>query len=188
MHAQQIVIYRCTDASGQVTLQNDAACPAGSREEKQAVEAPAVVPAFVPPSLPALYSPPVATHGMPESPPKPGPASAAMPAVERVPPTGLFQCRTWDQSTYFTEEATPQQHCAPLQVVGIDGVSRPQASACEMVADQCEAVPAEALCAAWKHRIDEAEFHWRFAGPNDRERKREYDALAEAYASSSCVP
>ena len=36
-----LVIYRCTDASGAVTVQNDQRCPAGSREERpMATDAP----------------------------------------------------------------------------------------------------------------------------------------------------
>lgn len=181
--AQQVVIYRCTDATGHVTLQNDKNCPAGSKEQKQVIDTPAAVPAFVPPELPELYSPPAAA--------KPGKATttaaASPPTAERTPPPALFLCHGWDQVAYYTVATTPKEQCAPLQVVGIDGVSRPQASACEMVADQCAAIPAEELCAAWQRRIDEAEFRWRFAGAHDDdERKREYDALLATYAGSDC--
>ncbi|MEO5565840.1 MAG: DUF4124 domain-containing protein [Luteimonas sp.] len=181
--AQQVVIYRCTDATGHVTLQNDDACPAGTKEQKQVIDTPAAVPAFVPPELPELYSPPVAAK-----PAKPATTSAtAVPIVIRSPPPALFQCRGWDQVAYYTEATTPKQQCAPLQVVGIDGVSPPQASACEMVADQCTAITAEDLCPAWRRRVDEAEFRWRFAGAHDDdERKHEYEALLAAYAGSDC--
>ena len=33
-----LVIYRCTDASGAVTVQNDQRCPAGSREERRVID------------------------------------------------------------------------------------------------------------------------------------------------------
>ena len=182
VHAQQVVIYRCTDASDHVTLQNDKGCPAGTKEQKQVIDTPPAVPAFVPPELPELYSPPAVAK-----PAETAAATAAAPPAVRTPPPALFQCRGWDQVAYYTESATPREQCAPLQVVGIGGVSRPQASACEMVADQCTAIPVEDLCAAWKRRIDEAEFRWRFAGArNDDERKREFDALLATYTGSDC--
>lgn len=180
--AQQVVIYRCTDAAGHVTLQNDEACPAGTRERRQVVDAPTSVPAFVAPAQPELYTPAAAKEPT---------ATATAPGaavVARAAPPALFQCRTWDQASYFSTEAKPREHCAPLQVVGLDGVSRPQASACEKVADQCEAVPPERLCEAWKHRVDEAEFRWRFAGPDgDANRRTEFEALAAEYANSNCA-
>lgn len=45
--AQETVIYRCTDAKGAVTLQNDRPCPAGSRQEKRVMPAPASAPSPV---------------------------------------------------------------------------------------------------------------------------------------------
>lgn len=178
-HAQQVVIYRCTDASGHVTLQNDQACPSGTREQKQVVDAPPTLPAYVPP---ATYTPAIVAKDPPTQ-------AASSPLAAREPPPALFQCRSWDQTSYYTDASTPREHCAPLRVVGIDGVSRPQASACETVADQCEAVPAETLCHAWKQQVDEAEFRWRFAGAkDDDDRRREYEKLATILANSDCNP
>ena len=174
---QQILIYRCTDAAGKVTVQNDKACPKGSREQREVIETPPPLPAFQPPETPDLYIPPVKIVQ------RPGQATP-----EPQPPPGLYQCTTWDQLHYFTEVAEPQRHCAPLQVIGIDGVSRPQASACEMVKDQCTQVSAESLCQAWKRRIDEAEFRWRFPGTDaDGSRRVEYERLKAIHAASSCA-
>ena len=179
--AQQVVVYRCTDAAGNITVQNDTPCPKGASEQRKVIETPPPLPVFEPPrtpDTPSLYVPPVRVVQRP---------GAATPELQ--PPPALFQCSTWDQLHYFTEEAKPQQHCAPLQVVGIDGVSRPQASACEMVDDQCTAVPAESLCRAWKRRIDEAEFRWRFPGADaDGSRRVEYERLKAVHAASSCAP
>ena len=33
--SRQVVIYRCTDAAGHVTIQNDLACPKGTRQQRQ---------------------------------------------------------------------------------------------------------------------------------------------------------
>ena len=43
-----LAIYRCTDAAGHVTLQNDVPCPRGSRQERQVVDVPPPLPAYVP--------------------------------------------------------------------------------------------------------------------------------------------
>src|SRR3546814_7171431 len=45
---RQVVIYRCTDAGGHVTLQNDVACPKGTQERKQVVDVPPPMPTYQP--------------------------------------------------------------------------------------------------------------------------------------------
>jgi hypothetical protein len=71
-------------------------------------------------------------------------------------------------------------------VVGIAGRS-PAASACEQVADQCRAVPEEALCRSWRRRVDEAEFRWKFAGATGGDARRlEYEQLRATYENSTC--
>jgi hypothetical protein len=182
---RQVVIYRCTDAAGNVALQNDVACPAGTHQQKQVIDAPPPLPAYVPREerMPAVVAKEEARTDAAIEQVLPPP----VPAAERVPPPALFQCSTWDQVVYLTEEATPRESCAPLQVVGIDGTSRPGASACEKVVDQCTAVPAEDLCQAWKRRVDESEFRWKFAGAKaDDARRLEYEKLETAYANSTC--
>lgn len=183
--ARHVVIYRCTDAAGNLTIQNDVACPAGTRQQKQTVDVPPSLPAYVPREerMPAVVEKEEAraTAALEQVLPAP------VPEAERVPPPTLFQCTAWDHASYLTEDATPRESCAPLQVVGLDGNARPGASACEKIADQCTAVPAEGLCHAWKQRVDEAEFRWRFAGAKeDDERKLAYEKLAATYANSTC--
>jgi hypothetical protein len=185
--SRQVVIYRCTDAAGHVTLQNDVACPAGTHQQKQAMDAPTLTPAYVPRAerMPAIVAQEQAQADADIAQALPPP----VPAAERVAPPALFECSTWDQLSYLTEEATPRESCRPLQVVGIDGVSRPGASACEQVVDQCTAVPDDSLCDGWKRRVDEAEFRWKFAGAkDDGSRRLEYEKLAATYANSTCVP
>lgn len=183
--SKQVVIYRCTDAVGNVTLQNDVACPAGTRQQKQVIDPPPPLPAYVSREerMPAVVAKEEARTDAAIEQILPSP----VPVAERVPPPALFQCSTWDQAVYLTEEATPRESCAPLQVVGIDGSSRPGASACEKVVDQCAAVPAEDLCRAWKRRVDESEFRWKFAGAKaDDARRLEYEKLEAVYANSTC--
>lgn len=176
-------IYRCTDAAGHVTLQNDKPCPKGAREERQVVDVPAPMPAYVPREerMPEI----VAAERADET--------AAIAAAARAstaapgPPPALYACRTWDDVAFLTEDAKPAERCAPLQVVGVDGSIRADASACEKVVDQCDAVPAEALCLSWRRRVDEAEFRWKFAGAKqDDARRREYERLKATLAASDC--
>lgn len=194
--ARTIQIYRCTDAAGHVTLQNDVPCPKDARQERQAVDVPPPLPAYVPrvermpdvvaaeradetAGIAAAVKPlaVVGKEGATAAPAKPG------------PPPALYACRTWDAVEFLTEDATPAERCAPLQVVGADGGVRTDAAACEKVVDQCAAVPAESLCRSWRRRVDEAEFRWKFAGAKqDDARRREYRLLAATLAASSCPP
>lgn len=196
--ARTIHIYRCTDAVGRVTLQNDRPCPKGTRQQQQVVEAPPVQ-AYVPREEPmsATVAPgrteaadttagttASTAAGKPAARPKEAGSAPLVPA----PPPQLYACRTWDERDLLTEDATPAERCAPLQVIAADGSMRSDASACEKVTDQCQIVPAEALCTAWQRRVDEAEFRWRFAGAKqDDDRRREYELLKATLAQSDCA-
>ena len=187
---QQVVIYRCTDAAGNVTLQNETACPAGTREQRQVIDAPPALPAYVSRAerMPEVVA--VETErdqrALERALPPP------VPAEERKPPPPLYQCRTWDGMDYLTEATEPQRRCAPLQVVGIGAAPLPgAASACEQVTDTCEAVPEDGLCRGWKRRVEEAEFRWKFAGADagpDDGRRLAYETLRATYANSTCAP
>lgn len=185
---RQVVIYRCTDAVGRVTIQNDVACPKGTQQQRQAIDVPPPVPAYVPREerMPAVVAAEHADEAAAEAPAPPTQDAGAAPGIPGPPPA-LYACRTWDERDILTEEATPTERCAPLQVVASDGSTRSDAAACEKVKDQCEAVPAESLCAAWRRRVDEAEFRWKFAGAKqDDERRREYALLEAKLAQSDC--
>lgn len=184
MAQDAVVIYRCTDASGQVTLQNDVACPAGTREERRSVDVPPPLPAYVPREtrMPEVVAAEQARADARVEHATPDP----VPAGSRQSPPPLYQCSTWDGTRYFTEDATPRTHCAPLRVVGIAGAT-PAADACEEVADTCSAVAADALCRSWKQRVDEAEFRWKFAAATAGEDMRlEHARLRATYANSTC--
>ena len=179
----QVVIYRCTDAAGQVTLQNDVACPPGVREQQQVIDVPPTLPAYVPREarMPAVVAAEQASldERIDRA------VAAPVPPGERKPPPPLYQCTTWDKVHYLTEEAKPQTRCRPLQVVAIAG-RQPAASACEQVADTCSAVPDAALCESWKRRVDEAEFRWKFAGADDGDARIAYETLRATWANSTC--
>jgi hypothetical protein len=108
--------------------------------------------------------------------------------AERTPPPPLFQCRAWNNETYLTDSETPAERCAPLQIVGLSGrpLGAGSAGACEKRVDTCAAIPEDQLCRAWRQRVDEAEFRWKFAGARDDDRRVEYEKWAAILANSTC--
>ncbi|WP_454832483.1 DUF4124 domain-containing protein [Pseudoxanthomonas wuyuanensis] len=180
------VIYRCTDATGAVTLQN-APCPKGMTEEKKVMQELNTVPMAAAPATPAparVSAPEPAAQTAPAKPSLQDP----QPGAKQLPPPDLFQCTTHDQGKYFTEDSEPAARCAPLRTVGLDG--NPQAGAgqaCEVRYDQCARVPDEGLCAAWKQRRDAAEVAWRFTRPETADRnKADFERVQRIVSESGC--
>ena len=174
-----ITIYRCVDAIGAITLQNDVPCPKGSQQTQRKVGVLPTLP--VPPAT--VIKPQAAASAPPPVPAVPVPEAAA-----RTTPPALFQCRTWDERDYLGDSAEPPATCAPVQSVGIDGSSELAAgTTCEMRQDTCVAVPAEQLCVSWKKRVDEAEFRWKIGGGRNDDRKVEFDRLSKVYRDSTCL-
>lgn len=176
-----ITIYRCVDpVTGAVALQNDTPCPKGQQQTVRKLDPP---PAYrAPPAPPPAAVPAHAPRAVADkAPPPPSPPSV------RLPPPPLFQCRTPDDRDYLGDRGDPPASCVPMATVGIDGTSTLGAGqACEMQRDECTEVPAEQLCVAWKKRVDEAEFRWKFAGGRDDDRKAEYERLGRIYRDSTC--
>lgn len=184
---QQVRIYRCTDASGALLIQNDQPCPAGHQQEVQVIDVPPPLPAYVSreermPQVVAAEQAAVKA-AIVEALPEPAPVG------ERTAPSALFQCTTWNNTAYLTDDETPAERCAPMRVVGLDGRPQPRlGSACQTTRDQCEAVPEEGLCDAWQRRVDEAEFRWKFArAPAGSPKHIEYEQLAATLANSTCA-
>lgn len=200
----QVTIYRCTDASGALTVQNDMPCPKGSKQEKRVIHpAPSVStpPAFVTPSAapgapappPAQVPPAQAPAVPPVQPPSPPTPPAAPPAAptadsDRLPPPVLYECRTFDNDRYLSENGSPPERCAPLQTVGINGGASAGA-ACQMVTDQCQRIAEGGLCAGWKQRQREAESQLRF-GPADQRgnAQAEVERVGRIVRESTCGP
>mgnify|MGYP000915411276 CR=1 FL=1 len=190
--AGDVVIYRCTDAAGALTLQN-APCPKGSRQEKRVMPGVNTVPMV--PGATASPTAPAASTAAPSPAPSAAEPDAHTPAAsapateaQRLPPPVLFQCTTYDKDSYVTEDDEPASRCVAMRTVGLDG--NPQAGAgqaCEVVRDTCARVPDGALCDAWKKRLGETEVAWRFARPENAEKNRgEYERVARIVAESSC--
>lgn len=204
----KVVIYRCTDAIGQLTVQNNTPCPKGSTQEKRIIEDAPVSSA--PPTVitgPGQYSnpgppappmhPPVSSQ-LPQvaRPPQALPPAATAPSplpkatiadADRLPPPALFECRTYDNGRYLSDDGKPPQRCAPLQTTGLGNVGTGVGVACQMVDDQCQRIADERLCENWKQRLREAESALRFGRADNRDASAaEFARIQRIVVESTC--
>jgi len=187
---QSTVFYKCTNAKGEVSMQNGTPCAPGMKQEIRRIGSVRTVP--VPEKKPVVekraekpvYGDFVLVSG-PNMKRRPAPEASALP-----PPPALYQCATWEGDTYFGETDAPEPRCAPLQVTGIDGSANLGAgTACEMKQDKCDAIPADGLCDAWLRRLDDADFKLKYAGrDNEAARKAAFDAIDAKVKASRCSP
>jgi len=190
-HAQDTrtdTIYRCTDARGALTIQNGTPCPKGSKQQVQTIEAPMVIPRY--------EAPPAIVTRVPEPPPEPAPAEPERPQAppparlddaQRLPPP-LYQCNTWDNDRYLSEDPEPKPRCVALQTTGLAGdPNRAGGQACEMKYDLCARVPDGAACEGWKQRQREIESTWRYAPGNDKPRLQdEFARVTKILNDTTC--
>lgn len=186
--AQKVVIYRCTDAGGALTVQNDVPCPKGSKQDRRVIES---VPSVATPRAPVarLASPASAMTAAPASTLSSVAAAATTIAdADRLPPPALFECRTYDNDRYLSDDGLPPQRCAPLTTTGIGGGSGPGAGeSCQMVSDQCQRIADGALCENWKTRLLEAQSVLRFGRRDNRDTAQaEVDRVARVVRESTC--
>lgn len=178
----KVVIYRCTDPSGAVTLQNDKPCPKGSQQVRRVMDAaPASVAA---PRRPSATAEPTTSGSAPEDaapPPAAAPPVAVpvpvptpvvlpepIPAGERQPPPVLWECRTFADQSYLSESREPQQRCVTTSSTGGLVEAQP-GQACEMRTDECVRIPDQGLCDAWRRRLQEAESSVRYGTAANRQ-------------------
>jgi hypothetical protein len=192
-----VVIYRCTDAKGALTIQNGTPCPKGDKQERRVMEAaPASsTPAFVPPPpvpapppvqpAPARASPPAAVPPPPPIAPEP---ETTIADSDRLPPPWLYECRTYNDDTYFSEVGAPAPRCVTLNPTGLSGViESTNVSACEMKTDQCQRVPDGALCDGWRRRLREVQSALQFgASENRAEAEAEVQRVMRVVRDSTC--
>lgn len=193
--AQGVVIYRCTDASGALTIQNGTPCPKGNKQERRVMEtaSSSPAPAFVAP-MPAPK--PVAIAPVPAplpervAPPPPAPVEPERIVADsdRLPPPWLYECRTFNDDSYLSENGSPAPRCVTLTTTGLSGlIESTNTSACEMKTDQCQRVPDGALCEAWRKRLREAESALRYGVTENRERdEAEVQRLTRITRESTC--
>ena len=197
----KVTIYRCTDALGQLTVQNDTPCPKGSQQEKRVIEGapsssapPTFITAPVAPIPQANPSPhPPVSSQLPSvtkpatRPAAPKPAPPPIADADRLPPPALFECRTYDNGRYLSDDGNPPQRCAPLQTTGLGTTASGAGVACQMVTDQCQRIPDQSLCENWKQRLREAESALRFGRSETRAfAQAEVERIQRIVVESTC--
>lgn len=189
-----VVIYRCTDAKGALTIQNGTPCPKGHKQERRVMEAaPASSTPFVPPPPAPAPAPPAPRRASPPAaiPPPPPTEPEAEPTIadsDRLPPPWLYECRTYNDDTYFSEVGAPAPRCVTLNPTGLSGVIESNnVSACEMKTDQCQRVPDGALCDGWRRRLREVQSSLQFgAGENRAGAEAEVQRVMRIVRDSTC--
>jgi hypothetical protein len=90
--------------------------------------------------------------------------------ADRLPPPVLFECRTYDNDRYLSDDGNPPPRCYRMTTTGLGGLSAGGAGeACEMKTDQCQRVADGALCDGWRERLRMAESTLRFGSSDNRE-------------------
>ncbi|MGI8560744.1 MAG: DUF4124 domain-containing protein [Luteimonas sp.] len=193
----QVVIYRCTDATGALTVQNDEPCPKGEKQERSVIDPPPPLPAYVPlPSPPATASAPRPVAPLTASDPKPAVARPITPPAAdildevRLPPPPIYQCNTWDNDSYLSENPEPKPRCVRLQTTGLGGnPDKGAGAACEMKYDQCQRVADGTACDGWRKRQQEIESGWRFAKGADKPALQdEFTRVTRILSDTTCGP
>ena len=196
----KVVIYRCTDAIGQLTVQNNVPCPKGSKQVRRVMDTPPTPSApYVSPAPAAVAAPPPATP-RPEPAPAPAPVArrtspldrlppSEIAAANRLPPPLLYECRTYDNDSYLDEHGAPPPRCVTLSTVGLGGYVEGggTGAACEMKTDTCQRVPDGALCDSWRRRLREAESAVHFGVSEDQAKAgAELERIATIIRDSTC--
>lgn len=192
--AQSVTIYRCTDANGAITVQNDRPCPKGSTQSKRVMEG---VPTAPPPSTLRRIVPGTPA---PAAAPAPAPPRAAAPAVApatpavivaapRAAPPALFECKSFDGTLSLSESGDPTERCASLSTTGINGDPTLGAGqACEMRADDCTKIAEADLCTRWQQRLRDAQGAERFGNDAGRAAAQlEITRAQQVLSKSTCV-
>ena len=195
-HAQGVVIYRCTDASGALTIQNGTPCPKGSKQERRVIEsAPSTsAPPFVAPAPPKAAPITHPRPAAPVAPPRPAPRAEPDPEpaiadADRLPPPWLYECHTYDNDRYLSEDGDPKPRCVTLTTTGLGGLveNNNNTAACEVKIDQCQRVPDGALCDGWRRRLRDAQSALRFGVVEDRAKaEAEVKRITRVVRESTC--
>ena len=191
-----MVIYRCTDASGAVTVQNDTPCPKGGKADATRARHAAATGGDTGHVEGAGHRPgsgngAAARAGTATDASRACARSAsarAQPDGERLPPPPLFECTTYDNDHYLSDDGTPSERCAPLEVTGIgDGSAPGVGAACQKQVDTCQRVPDGAACDAWKRREREARASLMFGKAEDKDKNQaEYERVQRIVTESTC--
>ena len=175
-----VVIYRCTDANGMLSIQNGIPCPKGQKQSREVLQAPTSVP--------------VATPMMTMPTPTPTPMIAARQPVyapvvaSPLPPPALFRCHTYTNNSYLSDNGQPKSRCMPLQAT-TGGGSAGTPTVCERQEDTCERIPDQELCTAWAQYDREAQSLVEMGNPDIADEATKLHARTRKVLSeSSCAP
>ena len=143
--AQTVVVHRCTDAKGRVTLQ-DEPCPKDSRSESREMTRPKDPPKSRP--IPVL-APPI--DALPDEP-------APMARRELIPPPPMYRCTSYDGNERFSESYDPNPRCEPLVLYYPypNNLTPAQALGCRWVEDSCVRLSDRSACERWRAKKQEA--------------------------------
>lgn len=139
-----VTVYRCVDAKGRVTLQDDP-CPAGTQSSTRQLQRPKDAPA------------------------KPAPAATAKPAPEPIverrrdtrpllSPPPMYRCTSYDGNERYSESYDPNPRCEPMVLYIDPRQLGPELSrACQWVEDSCVRLTDAAACEIWKKKRKDAQ-------------------------------
>ncbi len=202
---EDVVIYRCTDAGGRLTLR-DSPCAKGERQETRSMLRP-------------KDAPPIART------PPPPPVAAPPPVTQFVvvhPPRPLYECVTPDNTRYLSDTPEGNPRLVPLWTVGVpmqnqiavyepgrlnvsvnDGhlsgsyqsggytnVLLPGPGAVGVngawIRDTCHALPQTEVCARLRDRRDEVRRRFVIAQPSERSALGREERGIEARLEQDC--
>lgn len=144
---QTVLVHRCTDARGRVTLQ-DEACPKGSQSESRQMTRPKDPPKSN--SKPV----PLPVRSVDEYLTQPAPTLRR----ELIPPPPMYRCTSYDGIGRFSESYDPNPRCEPLVLYYPypNNLTPAQALSCRWVEDSCVRLSDGTACARWKVMRKEA--------------------------------
>ena len=127
-----VTVYRCVDAKGRVTLQDDP-CPAGTQSSTRQMQRPKDAPA------------------------RPAPTATTKPPPGLAPPP-MYRCTSYDGIERYSESYDPNPRCEPMVLYYDPRQLGPELSrACQWVEDSCVRLTDEAACEVWKKKRKEAQ-------------------------------
>ena len=189
--AGEVTIYRCVAAGNKVSLQ-DHPCPKDAHQDVREMIRP--------------QDPPSRPQPIAKAVPVRAPAQVEVRIVHVHDPQPLYECHSFDGSTYLSQTGVPEQHFVPLWVLGRDPYSMdagiahvgspapvaPSGSTSgpivyppgSWVQDRCDRLPQAEVCQRLRDREDNLGTRIFNAQPSDRAvYERERQGLVEQLRS-----
>lgn len=140
-----VTVHRCTDARGQVTLQDDP-CPPGSHEQTREMTRPKDPPKS---ALAAPVVAPLSPQAVQEY---------SYQAPDFIPPPPMYRCMSYDGIERYSESYDPNPRCEPiiLYYPYQNELTPNQKLACRWVEDSCVRLSDRAACDRFKNKRVEA--------------------------------